>query len=233
MYWTRRRLNFGFGLTTFSKSYFGSAKSHWARFGFGNYEFGRQRFGEASNYHGKTASFAKIDCYQGHIGRLYKRCISATGRLASEETYWRNHFTRRTACFPKSQKLIGKYLSFKGAKRRGTVSYIYQRWKKLTDEEKAVYHEKAKGKPVHGQNLFLKEFFEAWGFGRGAFGVVKFGAPHYPVIYFGFSTVAYGMGAFGTAYPEPRRLGFGVQSFGELRFGGNRRDDWKLREFRR
>jgi len=40
------------------------------------------------------------------------------------------------------------------------------------------------------------------------------------------------MGAFGSSYPEPRRLGFAVQTFGEMRFGSNIRRERKIREFR-
>jgi len=34
-------------------------------------------------------------------------------------------------------------------------------WGNLTDEQKAVYNERVKGKPLHGVNLFLREYLKS------------------------------------------------------------------------
>ena len=229
---TRQRINFGFGLQTFSKSMFGADTSHGTRFGFGAFGFGRARFGTAGSNRGPTSSFAKIDNYWGYVGRLFKRCIAASGELASEDLYWHKHMDNRTGCRPKPTKILAHYVTLRKAKINSITAYIYWQWKEKTEEEKEVYKKIAAGKPMTGINIFLKQFFESYGFGKPAFGDSKFGSYHYPLHYFGFSTVAFGMGAFGTSYPEPRRFGFGVQTFGEMRFGSNIRRERKIREFR-
>jgi hypothetical protein len=232
MFLTRQRINFGFGLQTFSKSYFGAPTSHGTRFGFGGFGFSRARFGTPGPSRGPTSSFARIDNYWGHVGRLFKRCIAASGELASEEIYWHKHMDNRTGCKPKPTKITAHCQTLRRAKINGITAYIYHQWKMMSDEDKRKFIERAKGKPVTGINIYLKEFFSRWGFGKNGFSRIKFGSYHYPLVFFGFSTVAFGMGAFGSSYPEPRRLGFGVQTFGEMRFGSNIRRERKIREFR-
>lgn len=78
-YWTRKKINFGFGIQTFGLSSFGSSISHGTRLGFGGYGFGQLRFGSVGPGRGPTSSFAKIDNYQGYSGRLNQKCISASG----------------------------------------------------------------------------------------------------------------------------------------------------------
>lgn len=200
--------------------------------GFGHYCFGKIRFGSAGPNRGPTSSFAKIDNYQGYLGRLNQKCISASGELAAEEIYWQKSMDNRSACIPKPTKIASHYLNLRRAKINGLTAYIYYRWKKLSDSDKERYKKLAENKRMSGINIFLKEYFAKWGFAKGSFGEVEFGSCHQPPVFYGFSTVAFGMGSFGTAYPEPRRLGFGIQAFGEIRFGSNLRKDRKIREFR-
>ena len=190
------------------------------------------RFGTCGPGRGPTSSFAKLDNYWGHVGRLHKRVIGAYGQLASEEIYWRKHMDRRYGCRPYPTKMAGHYHTFRRAKINGVIAYIFWQWKKMSDHKKKPYIQQARGKPVTGINLFVKEFMLSWGFGKGGFGTKKFGSFHYPLAFFGFTTVAFGMGAFGSYYPQPRRLGFGLQTFGEMRFGSNLRRDRQLMKFR-
>lgn len=231
-YWTRKRVNFGFGIQTFGISNFGSSISHGTRLGFGEFSFGKIRFGSAGPDRGPTSSYGRIDNYQGYEGRLNNKCIAASGELAAEEIYWHKHVDKRSACIPKPTKVASHYLTLRRAKINGLTAYIYYRWKKLSADEKTEYKKLASGKRMSCINIFLKEYFDNWGFGKSSFGSIKFGSCHQPPIFYGFSTVAFGMGAFGTPYPEPRRLGFGVQPFGEVRFGSNLRKNRKLRVFR-
>lgn len=231
-FWTRQKINFGFGIQTFSKSYFGSATSHGTRYGFGGFEFGRTRFGTAGDNRGPTSSFAKIDNYWGHTGRLSGKCIAARGELAGEEWYWYKHMDERTGCRPRPTKILGHYKTLRKAKINSITAYIYHRWKIMSDEDKEIYQKKVQGKSITGINKYIKDFFAKWGFGKCEFAKGKFGSFHYALCFFGFSTVAFGMGAFGSNYPEPRRLGFGIQSFGEMRFGSNLRSKRELRKYR-
>jgi hypothetical protein len=92
------------------------------------------RFGSAGPDRGPTSSFAKIDNYQGYEGRLNKRCIAASGELASEEIYWQKHMDKRSGCIPKPTKVASHYLTLRRAKINGITAYIYNRWKKLSDQ---------------------------------------------------------------------------------------------------
>lgn len=230
-FWTRRRINFGFGIQSFATSSFGGPGSHGRRFGFGEYEYGRLRFGSPGPHRGPTTSSNEIDFYQGYRGRLSSLCIRARGELAAEEIYWRKYTDRRIGCRPFSNKIPGHYVTLRRAKINGITAYLYYQWRTMPPAEKEWYKGMARGKRLSGINCFLKVFFRTWGFGRASFGLKAFGSHHQPPVFFGFATVAFGQGAFGTPYPRPRRLGFGVQPFGEIRFGSNLLKKRILREF--
>lgn len=230
-YWTRKKVKFGFGIQSFSNSSFGSSLGHGSRFGFGNFEFRKIRFGSPGPDRGPTSSHSKIDNYRGYVGRLSNKCINATGQLSAEEVYWPNGKGKRTGCRPKSTIIPGHYHTLRKAKINSIMAYLYYKWNKLSELEKARYKRNAKGKNLNSINLYIKEYMDNWGFAKGGFGRNEFGSFHQPLHFYGFSTVAFGISAFGTPYPQPRRMGLGVQAFGEMRFGSNLRTERTIREF--
>jgi len=231
-YWTRINPRFGFGLQPFGKSNFGSSRGFGTRFGFGEYGFGQVRFGSPGPTRGPLKSKGLIDSYQMPRSRLQGLVISARGSIFGEEIYWPK-VDNRTGCIPRPTKVASHYHTLRRAKINSIAGQIYYYWKKLPPQEKAKYNRRAReeSSPMSGLNLFFKEFFDSWGFGKGGFGEVGFGSPHFPLHFFGFGTVAFGMGSFGSHYPAPRRLGFGVQPFGESRFGGRVRANRRVGEF--
>ena len=230
-YWTRKKVEFGFGIQCFSNSSFGSSLGHGFRFGFANFEFGKIRFGSPFSDREPTSNFSKIDNYRGYVGRLSNKCITATGQLSAEEIYWPNGKDRRTGCRPKSTIVPGHYHTLRKAKINSIMAYLYYKWNKLSKNQKAKYTVKTKGKNLNGINLYIKKYMNNWGFAKSNFGENEFGSYHQPFHFYGFSTVAFGIAAFETPYPQPRRMGFDVQAFGEMRFGNKLRTERKIREF--
>ena len=228
-YWTRKQINFGFGIQTFGTSLFGASKGHGDNYSFGEFQFSKVPFGSPNGKRFSKYGPGKILNHQGHKGRISNLVLTAKGTLAGEEYY--SIKGNINFCKAKGTKIIGHYHNLKKAKINSLVSYIYYQWNKLSQKEKDKYNKSAEGKNLSGINIYFKDFFDHWGFGKGKFGKEKFASYHFPIHYYGFSTVAFGMGAFGTPYPTPRRNTFGNQPFGEMRFGGNIRGDRKIREF--
>ena len=229
-YWTRKQINFGFGIQPFSSSLFGSSKGHGSNYSFGEFSFSKIPFGSPNSMRFREDGPGKIQNHKSHKGRLSQLAVSAEGSLAGEEYYYKDD--KISFCKPKNTKITGHYQTLRKAKINSIAAYIYYKWNKLSPNEKEKYNIKAKDKSLSGINIFFKEFFANWGFAKSSFGKSKFGSYHLPLHYYGFSTVAFGMGVFGTNYPEPKRNTFARQSFGEMRFGGNIRKDREIREFR-
>jgi len=229
-YWTRKQINFGFGIQPFSSSLFGSSKGHGSNYSFGEFTFSKIPFGSPNIDRFSEDGPGKIQNHKGHQGRLTNIVLTAEGPLAGEEYYFKDG--KINGCKPKNTKITGHYQTLRKAKINSIAGYIYYKWNKMSLNEKEKYNNKAKGKSLSGINIFFKEFFNNWGFAKTSFGKSKFGSYHLPLHFYGFSTVAFGMGAFGTAYLKPKRNTFSNQPFGEMRFGGNIRKDRKIREFR-
>lgn len=107
---------------------------------------------------------------------LLGKAIAARKQIGKKDIYQRQHWTGLTE---------GYAYKVPSSVHKNTPAQVNTRlrmraamldWNALTDSDRDLWHEKAKGQPVMGHNLFVREWFKTHGFGREKFGRSGFGS---------------------------------------------------------